>query len=895
MSFPIHLENHPYKSAIKKLSEGRYYFDLAAIADEDTLKRLPSAIKVILENAVRNCNGESVTTKDVDSIKEWGLVDSAEVSFCPARVLLQDFTGVPAVVDLAAMRSIVKELGGNPLDINPQVPTELVVDHSIIVESARTPDALRINEELEFERNGERFAFLKWGAQAFENMRVIPPGNGICHQVNLEFLARAVFDNKKQSLVYPDTVVGTDSHTTMISGLGILGWGVGGIEAEAVMLGQPYSLMLPEIVGFKLIGCLSPLCTATDLVLHITSVLRSAGVVGKIVEFFGEGYGTLSVADRATIANMAPEYGATTGYFPPDDRVIEYLQMTGRDEEHIAVVRQYIAVSGISDNAHAEYSTVITLDMSTVEACVAGPKRPQDLVMVRSLKSEFLEGLTKPVDFSSFGIATGEVNKKVELIVDGASYMVGHGLTVIAAITSCTNTSNPAVMIGAGLIAKKAIEYGLEVPKYVKTSLSPGSATVMDYLEKSNLVKVLADLGFNLAGYGCMTCIGNSGDLIDPHVDQCIKDNDLVASAVLSGNRNFEGRVHPITRANYLASPMLVVAYALAGRVDIDFEVEPISKSDNGKEVFLRDIWPTKMEIEKLLHLINKDMFLTAYGAVGGNDLWKALPTSNEKLYGWKESTYVAKPPFFDGMSLELDEPFIPIKNARVLGLFGDSITTDHISPAGKITAASPAGVWLLERGVTQRMFNSYGTRRGHDQVMVRGTFANIRLVNKIVGKVGPFTRNMTKPEAKDDYFYNVAMEYKEVGLQSIIFGGKFYGSGSSRDWAAKGTAMQGVRAVIVESFERIHRSNLIGMGVLPLQFNEGDSVESLNITGQESWELHVSDDKDPLTVGGQIRITSDKGHDFNVLSRIDTSMELKYYRAGGILHYMVKKLSNKN
>eukprot|EP00915_Cephaloidophora_sp_WS-2016_P006662 GHVH01008992.1.p1 GENE.GHVH01008992.1~~GHVH01008992.1.p1 ORF type:complete len:895 (-),score=123.94 GHVH01008992.1:96-2780(-) len=892
MPIPESVKSHQFSKTVKSLDEDFYYFDIKEVASKAELQRLPCAIKVILENTVRSCNGESVTEQDVKNVVQWGkTAEAQEVGFCPARVLLQDFTGVPAVVDLAAMRHCVNELGGPADKINPLVPTELVIDHSIVVDRAGDSGSLKNNENMEFERNSERFGFLKWGAEAFKNMRVIPPGNGICHQVNLEYLGRGVFVNESSRMVYPDTVVGTDSHTTMISGLGILGWGVGGIEAEAVMLGEPCSLMLPDIVGFELTGEMNSLCTATDLVLTITSILRNHGVVGKIVEFFGEGCRTLSVADRATIANMAPEYGATTGFFPPDERTLEYLENTGRDPVHLERVRKYWAVSGLQDISGAEYTETVQLDLSSITPCVAGPKRPQDLVAVSCLKKSFIEGLVKPIDFSSFGLPDSSAKTSGKCTIGGKDFMLHHGSVVIAAITSCTNTSNPAVMIGAGLLARSAHKKGVTVPAFVKTSLSPGSSIVQQYLEKSGLDIDLQSLGFYVTGYGCMTCIGNSGDLL-PEVDECIKSNDLVASAVLSGNRNFEGRVHPLTRANYLASPMLVVAYAIAGRVDIDFEIEPLTVTANGDQVFLRDVWPAKEEIEQHMKVISREMYEKTYRTVSGSDQWKALSVPESSMYQWNEtSTYVQNPPFFDGMTLAMSEPLKPIIGARVLGLFGDSITTDHISPAGKITADSPAGEFLLAHGVDRRLFNSYGSRRGNDRVMVRGTFANVRLVNKLASKVGPFTRNMSTGDKTEKYFYTVANEYRESGIPSIIFGGQFYGSGSSRDWAAKGTALQGVKAVIVESFERIHRSNLIGVGVLPLQFKNGESVESHKITGEEAWNINIDDVNHHLTVGGDVNLTSDKGHNITVLCRIDTIMELKYFRAGGILHYMIKRM----
>jgi aconitate hydratase len=805
------------------------YYDLHDLKDP-RLSKLPFSIRVLLEAAVRNCDDFEVTKQDVENILNWEKTsqNQTEIPFKPARVILQDFTGVPAVVDLAGMRDAMARMGGDPNRINPLVPVDLVIDHSVQVDVARTVDAVERNQDLEFERNAERFAFLKWGASAFNNMLIVPPGSGIVHQVNLEYLARVVFES--DGTLYPDSVVGTDSHTTMIDGLGVVGWGVGGIEAEAVMLGQSVSMVLPEVVGFKLTGKLRPETNATDLVLTITNILRKRGVVGKFVEFFGPGCQALTVADRATIANMSPEYGATMGFFPIDSKTMDYLRQTGRDEKKISQMEAYLKANGMFqtyETAEIVYSgPVMELDLGTVVACVAGPKRPQDWVPLTKLKNEFTHGLTDPVSFKAFGIEN--VNEVANFNFAGQSYQLRHGSIVLAAITSCTNTSNPGVMIGAGLLAKNAVAKGLSVAPYIKTSLSPGSQVVDAYLTKSGLLSDLEKLGFYKAGFGCMTCIGNSGDL-DESVSKAITSKDLVVGAVLSGNRNFEGRVHPLTRANYLASPPLVVAFAIAGRIDIDFESEPLGTGSDGKPVFLRDIWPNPTLVEQIERdIVNPAMFKESYSRVtAGNRQWNSLVAPSGSVFRWDDkSTYIHNPPFFS--KTELSTPPIPnIKGAYCLLNFGDSITTDHISPAGNISRNSPAGRWLLSKGVEQKDFNSYGSRRGHDLVMARGTFANIRIVNKLLNsKIGPQTLYVPSGEVLD--VFDAAEKYIENHQQTIILAGKEYGSGSSRDWAAKGPKLLGVSAVIAESYERIHRSNLVGMGVLPLEFKSGQKSVKL-------------------------------------------------------------------
>lgn len=873
------------------------YFDLASL--DPKYDQLPYSIRVLLESAVRNCDNFHILEKDVQSILSWSAgskqgENDVEVSFKPARVILQDFTGVPAVVDFAAMRDAVLSLNGNPEKINPICPADLVIDHSVQVDFARTTDALAKNQNLEFERNKERFTFLKWGARAFNNMLIVPPGSGIVHQVNLEYLARVVFEDDIEGgkILYPDSVVGTDSHTTMINGLGVLGWGVGGIEAEAVMLGQSISMLLPEVIGYKLVGKLNPLVTSTDLVLTITKNLRQLGVVGKFVEFYGPGVAELSIADRATISNMCPEYGATVGYFPIDMNTLAYMRQTNRPEKKIQIIQQYLEKSrqlrNFSDESQDPvYTQTITLDLGNVVTSVSGPKRPHDRVSVTDMKVDFQSCLTNKVGFKGFEIAADALSTFGTFQWDdGKTYKITHGSVVIAAITSCTNTSNPSVMLGAGMLAKKAVEKGLSIAPYIKTSLSPGSGVVTYYLRESGVIPYLEKLGFDIVGYGCMTCIGNSGPL-DDNVVNTIEKNGLVCCGVLSGNRNFEGRIHPNTRANYLASPLLVIAYAIAGRVDIDFETEPLGVNDKGEKVFLREIWPTRNEIQKVenTHVIPA-MFQEVYSKIElGSEDWQKLQVSDGQLYPWSDdSTYIKRPPFFNGMTRQLPE-IKSLKNARCLLLLGDSVTTDHISPAGSIARNSPAARYLSERGLTPRDFNSYGSRRGNDAIMARGTFANIRLVNKLVSKAGPRTLHIPSHEEMD--VFDCAERYKEEGTPLVAIVGKEYGSGSSRDWAAKGPFLLGIKAVIAESFERIHRSNLVGMGIIPLQFLPGQNAETLNLNGREVYNINVPKDIKPLQ---KIEVEAD-GRIFEAIVRFDTEVDITYFKNGGILNYMIRKM----
>ncbi|CDI74160.1 Cytoplasmic aconitate hydratase, related [Eimeria praecox] len=918
----------PFQRVLKTL-EGvqKAYYDLTALGGE-RYEALPFSVRVLLESAVRNCDGLRVTEEDVERILDWPKMSKAqkEIPFIPARVLLQDFTGVPAVVDLAAMRDAMERLGGDPRLINPLVSVDLVVDHSVQVDYSRSDAALQKNLEKEMQRNKERFAFLKWGSKAFDNMRIVPPGSGIVHQVNLEFLASVVMSRKRGSfrststtssssndqnnleVLYPDSVVGTDSHTTMVNGLGVLGWGVGGIEAEAVMLGQHISMVLPEVLGIHLTGQLHPMVTATDLVLTLTEKLRKRGVVGKFVEFFGPGLRHLSLADRATVSNMAPEYGATCGFFPVDEQSLLYLRMTGRPESHVQLVEKYTKMNklfggagsessggsaGLAGSCRIAYSDVLELDLGSVQPCVAGPKRPQDRVGVAEVKRDFSLCLQQPVGFKGFGLSEEQTRRSVRFQFRGKEFELKHGSVCIAAITSCTNTSNPGVIFAAGLLAKNAVARGLQVAPYIVTSLSPGSKTVSQYLEKAGLLDALQQLGFYLAGYGCMTCIGNTGEF-DPEVTQAIAEGDLVVASVLSGNRNFEGRIHPLTRAAYLASPPLVVAYALAGRIDIDFDTEPLGTDPNGKPVFLRDIWPTRDAIQPVVEqYLGPEMFKNVYSTITeGTPEWKALETSSSPvLYDWREdSTYIHNPPFFQTMERTL--PVIrDIRSAYCLLSVGDSITTDHISPAGNIAKDSPAAQYLLSRGVERKDFNTYGSRRGNDEVMVRGTFANIRLVNKMCPKAGPKAVHLPSGEILP--VSQVAERYRAEGQPMIVLAGKEYGSGSSRDWAAKGPYLQGVKAVIAESFERIHRSNLVGMGILPLQFLEGQSAETLNLTGRERFSIALNGGA--LVPGSIIRVSTDCGKSFETKCRIDTDVEVEYFRNGGALHYVLRNMLNKS
>ena len=847
---------------------------------------LPFSVRVLLEAALRHLDGYQVREEDVRALANWRAADpeAIEIPFKPARVVLQDFTGVPSLVDLAALRSALGRVGGDPTRIEPVIPADLVVDHSVQVDSFANSDALRRNAEIEFERNRERYEFLRWGANAFERFRVVPPLTGIVHQVNLEYLGKGVI--ARDGMAFPDSVVGTDSHTTMINGLGVLGWGVGGIEAEAVMLGQPIYMLMPEVVGFKLDGQLPEGTTATDLTLTVVQMLREKGVVGKFVEFYGTGLTGIGLADRATIANMAPEYGATMGFFPVDDETLRYLRRTGRPAKEVDVVERYAKEQGLfrtDDTPEPRFTDVLALDLGTVEPSLAGPKRPQDRIALGQMKEAFEEALRTPVGNSGYGLD--------EQKIVAANAEIGHGAVVIAAITSCTNTSNPSVMVAAGLLAKKAVDRGLSVRAHVKTSLAPGSRVVSDYLDRAGLTPYLERLGFHTVGYGCTTCIGNSGPLPAPVVT-AIEGGDLVAASVLSGNRNFEGRVHPHVKANYLASPPLVVAYALAGRVDVDLTAQPLGRDADGEAVFLRDIWPSQDEIAKTIaRALKPEMFETRYGNVfDGNEMWNAVAGQAGDLYAWQaESTYVQEPPFFLDLSPELDE-IADIAGARVLAKLGDSVTTDHISPAGSIAVDSPAGRYLISKGVEPKDFNSYGSRRGNHEVMMRGTFANIRIRNLLApGTEGGVTVHL--PSGDQMSIFDAAMRYVEEGVPSIVIAGAEYGAGSSRDWAAKGPALQGVRAVLVESFERIHRSNLVGMGVLPLQFKDGENADSLGLTGREVYGIAgLGDDLQPLQ-DVTVTATDDRGQvrSFSATVRIDTPVEIDYYRNGGILHTVLR------
>lgn len=864
------------------------------------VSELPYCIRLLLEAALRSCDGYEVTEDDVRNVAGWSPtnLEPTEIPFKPARVVLQDFTGVPCVVDLAAMRGAMKRLGGDPKKINPLIPVDLVIDHSVQVDRFGTDDALQLNVELEFSRNRERYEFLRWGQEAFDNFRVVPPAVGIVHQVNLEFLAKGVFlrEDATGTVAVPDTLVGTDSHTTMINGLGVLGWGVGGIEAEAVMLGQPIYMLLPEVVGFELTGELPPGTTATDLVLTVTQALRAQGVVGKFVEFYGPGLAQLRLADRATISNMAPEYGATMGFFPVDDETLRYLRTTGRTAAEVDLVEKYTKEQGLFHNPGDEtpkYTKTLSLDMGTVESSLAGPKRPQDRVPLSEMKQQFEHSLTAPISERGFALDSEALTRTATVEQNGQSTSIGHGAVVIAAITSCTNTSNPSVMIGAGLLAKKAVEKGLKVPPYVKTSLAPGSRVVTDYLEKAGLDDALDQLGFQTVGFGCTTCIGNSGPVPEP-VAEAINTGDLVASAVLSGNRNFEGRVNPVVKANYLASPPLVVAYALAGTTDLDLKTEPLGKGTGGEDVYLKDIWPTKEEVDEAIEQsVKPEMFASQYSNVfASNEKWNAIQISSSDLYAWDESsTYIQEPPFLVDIDREPGD-IQPIAGARVLIALGDSVTTDHISPAGAIAKDGPAGRYLMEHGVEQRDFNSFGSRRGNDRVMTRGTFANIRIRNQLApGTEGGVTRHL--PDGEQMSVYDAAMKYKEEGVPLIVLAGAEYGTGSSRDWAAKGTYLLGVRAVIAASYERIHRSNLVGMGVLPLELPSGKTWQSLGLTGEEVFTIHDLDDslKPRSVLKVEAKAADGKTTEFETTVRIDTPVELDYYRNGGILQAVLRKI----
>ena len=868
-------------------------FRLDRLADRFDLNRLPFSLKILLENLLRHEDGANVTASDIEALAGWeaNAEPSTEIAFTPSRVLLQDFTGVPAVVDLAAMRDAMRTLGGDPSKINPLSPVELVIDHSVQVDRFGTHDALARNTEIEFERNRERYAFLRWGQKAFRDFKVVPPGTGIVHQINLEYLARVIFarEHAGATRAYPDTVVGTDSHTTMVNGLGVLGWGVGGIEAEAAMLGQPISMLIPQVVGFELTGKLPEGATATDLVLTVVEMLRAKGVVGKFVEFFGDGLDNLPLADRTTIANMAPEYGATCGMFPIDSESIEYLRLTGRAEAQIALVEAYARAQGLfrepGDRA-AEYSDTLVLDMGTVEPCISGPKRPQDRITLREAKT-VVAGHLEAMQGERGGAAAGSVTVEK----NGASYELRDGAVVIAAITSCTNTSNPAVLVGAGLLARNARERGLVVKPWVKTSFAPGSMVVKDYLGKAGLLEDLEGLGFHIVGFGCTTCIGNSGPLPE-EVSDAIRDGDLIVSAALSGNRNFEGRIHAEVKMNFLASPPLVVAYALAGRSDVDFHEEPLGEDAVGTPVYLRDIWPSSHEIQQTIaSSISSEMFRASYeGVFEGDERWQGMELPAANRFQWDStSTYVQNPPYFDSMSMT--PRGIPvIHGARMLALLGDSITTDHISPAGAIKPDSPAGRFLVGRQIPPREFNSYGSRRGNHEIMMRGTFANIRLRNKAApGTEGGWT--IHQPSGERMAIYDAAMRYKDEGVPLVVIGGAEYGTGSSRDWAAKGTLLLGVAAVIAKSFERIHRSNLVGMGVLPLVFEDGEDAESLGLTPE-----HVFDIEGLVKGAKTVTVTAASPDGsrtrFDAHVRIDTPKEWEYYENGGILHYVVRQLA---
>ncbi len=879
------------------------YFRLGKLIEDGVghVDRLPFSIKILVENLLRHVDDYIVNAEDVHRLAAWNpeVVSDEEIAFMPARVVLQDFTGVPAVVDLAALRSAMAEMGGDPSLINPVVPVDLVIDHSVQVDYFASPDALRLNADIEFRRNRERYEFLKWGRSALSNFRVVPPATGIVHQVNLEYLAKGVFirELNDERVAIPDTLVGTDSHTTMINALAVLGWGVGGIEAEAVMLGQPIYMLTPQVVGFKLYGSLREGVTATDLTLTVVQMLRQKGVVDKFVEFYGTGLNNISLPDRATIANMAPEYGATMGFFPVDDEVLAYLGRTNRTAEEIGLVEAYYKAQGLyrtNDTPDPIFADTLELDLSTVEPSMAGPKRPQDRVLLKNMKDDFRTSLTAPVGAKGFGLSDDHLSDSAQYHPKTGDEPVNlrQGAVVIAAITSCTNTSNPSVMVGAGLVAKKAVEAGLEVPPYVKTSLAPGSKVVTEYLDSAGLTPYLDQLGFHTVGYGCTTCIGNSGPLPDA-IQSVVKEADLVVSAVLSGNRNFEGRIHSVVRANYLASPPLVVAYALAGTMDVDFYNEPLGHNSAGDPVYLKDIWPTQAEIlDVIQNHLNPEMYAKHYAAVfTGNETWNAVPNIESEVYPWSDdSTYIQEPPFF--MGLTPDIPAIQsIEGARVLVKVGDSITTDHISPAGAIAKDSPAGQYLLEKGIEHRDFNSYGARRGNDRVMTRGTFANVRLRNQLAPDTeGGWTTYLPTEEVMS--IYDASLRYKADDTPLVVIAGKEYGTGSSRDWAAKGAFLLGVKVVIAESYERIHRSNLVFMGVLPLQFDSGQGANTLNLSGRETYYIEVPEDLQPRQAL-KVHFVREDGStgEFKAIARVDTPVEIDYYRNGGILHTVLRNL----
>lgn len=911
------MEKQEFIRQIEVNGKQYHFFDINILEEKGLadIKRLPFSIKILVENLLRKMDAKLVKEENVLNIARWQkkYAEPVEIPYHPARVLMQDFTGVPAVVDLAAMREAVKDLGGDPKKINPLVPVELIVDHSIQVDYFGTVDSLEKNVAKEYERNGERYKLLKWAQASFDNFKVVPPNSGICHQVNLENLGRVVITEEIDGklFAYPDTLVGTDSHTPMINGIGVMGWGVGGIEAEANMLGQPYYMSIPEVIGVKMTGELRPGITATDMVLTVTEMLRKYGVVEKFIEYFGPGLKTLTVPDRATISNMTPEYGATLDLFPVDEKTLEYLKMTGRDDR-IAIVEAYTKAVGLFNTGafEPEYTDVLELDLSTVEPCVAGPKRPQDKIAVTHLKQKFYEITGRgPVPHedtkaaSQFAEESGHAEPEevpshygtlefFTLNLNGKEVKVGDGCVVIAAITSCTNTSNPSVLIGAGLLAKKAVERGLRVPAYVKTSFAPGSKVVLDYLEDAGLMPYFQALGFHLAAFGCTTCIGNSGPL-HPAIEKVITDHNLHVASVLSGNRNFEARIHQLTKSNFLMSPMLVVTYALAGRVNIDLMEEPLAFDPNGHPVYMKDIWPTPEEINDLVQKhVKREFFETEYSRIfAGDEFWRELKGTESTTYNWEEeSTYIKNPPFFDGFGLDVAK-LSDIKGARVLALLGDSITTDHISPAGAIRADYPAGQYLQLNGIIPAEFNSYGSRRGNHEVMMRGTFGNIRVKNKLVApKEGSFTKKF--PEGEELFIYDAAMKYMDAGTPLIVLGGKEYGSGSSRDWAAKGSNLLGVKAVIAESYERIHRSNLVGMGVLPLVFKQGENAESLGLDGTETYSISGIENITPRKVL-QVQAVKDDGKEiaFELIARLDTEVDVEYFVHGGILQYVLRKL----
>ncbi|MGE7716449.1 aconitate hydratase AcnA [Priestia megaterium] len=882
------------------------YYRLQALEEAGlgNVSKLPYSIKVLLESVLRQVDGRVITKEHVENLAKWGTKDikDIDVPFKPSRVILQDFTGVPAVVDLASLRKAMADLGGDPDKINPEIPVDLVVDHSVQVDKAGTADSLRINMDLEFQRNTERYNFLSWAQKSFNNYRAVPPATGIVHQVNLEYLANVVHavEEDGEFVAFPDSLVGTDSHTTMINGIGVLGWGVGGIEAEAGMLGQPSYFPVPEVIGVKLVGELPNGTTATDLALKVTQVLRQKGVVGKFVEFFGPGVAELPLADRATIANMAPEYGATCGFFPVDAEALAYMRLTGRDEKDIQVVEQYTKTNGLfftPENEDPIFTDVVEINLAEIEANLSGPKRPQDLIPLSQMQTEFKKALTAPVSNQSFGLDAKDVDKEITFkLADGSETTMKTGAIAIAAITSCTNTSNPYVLVAAGLVAKKAVEKGLDVPAYVKTSLAPGSKVVTAYLQNSGLLPYLDKIGFNIVGYGCTTCIGNSGPL-EAEIEAAIADSDLLVTSVLSGNRNFEGRIHPLVKGNYLASPPLVVAYALAGTVDVDLQKDPIGIDTDGNEVFFSDIWPSQDEIKEVVsRTVTPELFRNEYERVfDDNERWNEIKTSEDALYTWEnDSTYIQNPPFFEGLSEEPGE-VEALNDLRVVAKFGDSVTTDHISPAGSIAKTSPAGLYLQENGVEPKDFNSYGSRRGNHEVMMRGTFANIRIKNQVApGTEGGWTTYWPTNDVMS--IYDACMKYKEQGTGLVVLAGKDYGMGSSRDWAAKGTNLLGIKTVIAESFERIHRSNLVLMGVLPLQFKDGESADTLGLTGKETIAVAVDETVKPRDFI-KVTATDEAGNkkEFEVLVRFDSEVEIDYYRHGGILQMVLRdKLQSK-